>query len=177
MCSCQKAKHIAVQAFTLPLLDHARLSSPAELKTALVYLTCITYGYVWCDGEEGIPEVLPACLAVPYAAVAERLQVPPSISQYSFILLNWKLKDPQGKVELDNMESIVTLRGGKDESWFYCTTVQVELDFAPALSSIIEAQKVMAFIKLKGNSALIADYSRRKQKNQRSRLVYPPDEI
>ncbi|XP_041466563.1 indoleamine 2,3-dioxygenase 2-like [Lytechinus variegatus] len=127
----------------LPLLEHSRLSSASELKTALVYLTCISYGYVWCEREDGIPEVLPSCLAVPYAAIAEKLQVLPSISQYSFILLNWRLKNPNGKVELDNMESIVTLRGGSDESWFYCTTVQVELDFAPALSSIIEAQKAV----------------------------------
>ncbi|XP_071499422.1 indoleamine 2,3-dioxygenase 2-like [Diadema antillarum] len=129
------------QVHSLPLLDHTRLGDDGEWKAALVFLTCITYGYVWCEGDDEVPEVLPRCVAVPYMAVATRLEVPPSINMYSFILLNWKLKDPKGPVKLDNMDSIVNLRAGVDESWFYCTTAQVELDFAPALTSIIKMQK------------------------------------
>ncbi|XP_071484014.1 indoleamine 2,3-dioxygenase 2-like [Diadema antillarum] len=127
----------------MPLLDHNRLEGPRQWKAALVLLTALANAYVWCNGEDDIPEVLPRCVAIPFATVAERLQVTPSLTAWGFSMINWKLKDPNGQVELDNMETIVQVRGGADESWFMCVANQVELDFAPALCSIVEAQKAV----------------------------------
>ncbi|XP_071484004.1 indoleamine 2,3-dioxygenase 2-like [Diadema antillarum] len=127
----------------MPLLDHNRLEGPRQWKAALVLLTALANTYVWCNGEDDIPEVLPRCVAIPFATVAEKLQVTPSLTAWGFSMINWKLKDPNGQVELDNMETLVQIRGGADESWFMCVANQVELDFAPALCSIVEAQKAV----------------------------------
>ncbi|XP_041474325.1 indoleamine 2,3-dioxygenase 2-like [Lytechinus variegatus] len=127
----------------LPILDHTRLQSPQAYKAAMVCLVAITHAYVWCEGEDGIPEVLPRCIAVPFTAVADYLRIPPSLTSYGFGLINWKLQDQKGKVELDNIETLIQICGGQDESWFFCTATQVELDFAPALCSILEAQKAV----------------------------------
>eukprot|EP00057_Strongylocentrotus_purpuratus_P022249 XP_011676723.1 PREDICTED: indoleamine 2,3-dioxygenase 2 [Strongylocentrotus purpuratus] len=138
-----RSGQIRQEVHQLPVLDHTRLDSPQAYKAAMVCLVALTQAYVWCEGEDGIPEVLPRCLAVPLAAVADYLQVPPSMHSYGFGLINWKLTDPDGKVELDNLETLVQICGGSDESWFFCTATQVELDFAPALNSMIEAQKAV----------------------------------
>ncbi|XP_072169949.1 indoleamine 2,3-dioxygenase 2-like [Diadema setosum] len=127
----------------MPVLDHNQLDGPRQWKAALVLLTALANAYVWCNGEDDIPEVLPRCVAIPYATVAAKLQVTPSLTAWGFSMINWKLKDPNGQVELDNMETLVQIRGGADESWFMCVANQVELDFAPALCSTVEAQKAV----------------------------------
>ena len=49
--------HFSTYDLQLPLLDHNRLGDLGEWRAALMFLTAITYAYVWCEGEDGIPEV------------------------------------------------------------------------------------------------------------------------
>lgn len=42
----------------LPLLDHERLTSYRELRLAHVVLGAIATGYIWQEGDQGVPKVL-----------------------------------------------------------------------------------------------------------------------
>ncbi|XP_072043306.1 indoleamine 2,3-dioxygenase 2-like [Amphiura filiformis] len=92
---------IREQIQAMPLLDYSRLSGHKQYRLAQLILCCLTQGYVWVDGEDGIPEILPKQLAVPFAGVSEHLHVQPIICVTNFGLCNWKLKDPSQPAELE----------------------------------------------------------------------------
>ena len=41
----------------LPFLDHQRLTSHRELRLAHLLLSAIATGYIWQDGDQGVPKV------------------------------------------------------------------------------------------------------------------------
>ena len=56
--------------------------------------------YMWCDGP-GVPQVLPAVLAKPWATVAAALDMPPVLVYATYNLLNWRLiADPLPAADL-----------------------------------------------------------------------------
>lgn len=124
----------------MPLLDHTKLVEAKEWNLAHVVLSFISNGYVWMLGEKHVPKVLPRNLAIPYAGVCSLLDVSPSYSHLSSVLANWKLKDPTKPAELDNLETIVIMAGGADESWFFMVAGAVEIECASGLQAIVSAQ-------------------------------------
>ncbi|XP_072043674.1 indoleamine 2,3-dioxygenase 2-like [Amphiura filiformis] len=152
---CIANETIREEIHKLPLLDHTRLSGHKALRLAQVVLSCLTQGYVWSDGEDGIPTVLPKQLAIPYAGVSEQLGVPPSISVYSFGLANWKLKDSSQPPSLENLEAIITVRGGSHSNWFYMNYVANEIAAAPGLAAIANAQQAVKDGNIQGLSGAL----------------------
>ncbi|XP_071813227.1 indoleamine 2,3-dioxygenase 2-like isoform X2 [Apostichopus japonicus] len=136
-------KKLRDEVHKLPLLDHNKLKSKAEWEAAHLFLAYISQGYVWQDGEEGIPEILPKCLAVPFHATSQHLQIPASYNQFNSVLVNWRLRDPQKPFQLENLTTNVTLMGGEDEVWFFMTSLAVEKACAPALYAIVDAQEAV----------------------------------
>ncbi|PIK61731.1 putative indoleamine 2,3-dioxygenase 2 [Apostichopus japonicus] len=94
-------KKLRDEVHKLPLLDHNKLKSKAEWEAAHLFLAYISQGYVWQDGEEGIPEILPKCLAVPFHAASQHLQIPANYNQFNSVLVNWRLRDPQKPFQLE----------------------------------------------------------------------------
>ncbi|XP_070579508.1 indoleamine 2,3-dioxygenase 2-like [Ptychodera flava] len=128
----------------MPLLDHNQLEGHRQLRLAHLILSCLASGYVWMEGGQSVPARLPESLAVPLWGVSQRLGIPAAVGMhYSVCLANWKLLDPSGPVDIDNMDTIVKIQCGIHEAWFFLIAVQVELDTAPGLVSIVKAQQAV----------------------------------
>ncbi|HEV2147772.1 MAG TPA: hypothetical protein VGR37_10250 [Longimicrobiaceae bacterium] len=126
----------------LPRLDPAPLAAPGDLARAMLLLSYFGHAYVWGDREP--VDRLPANLAVPWHAVAERLDRPPVLSYASQALTNWRRLDAEGPVALGNIALLEHFFGGVDEAWFIQVHIDIEGRAGPAMQAIVEAQEAAA---------------------------------
>lgn len=125
----------------LELLDHTKLGNMAEYQRAYLILTLLTNSYVWCEGPSNASKVLPRSIAVPLWHVSQKIGISPILTHAAVDLYNFKLKDPNGPIELDNMESQHTMTGTADESWFFLIMTAIESKGGVILRKIIEIQQ------------------------------------
>jgi len=132
--------------------DVAALSDE-QTRAAMVHYSFMVQAYVW--GEDEVDAVLPAQLARPICALAERLGQQPLLPYSGYVLDNWGLHDPKGPVDLSNIYVLQNFLGGQDENWFILIHVAIEARAGAALSkmgAVIEAvergdvQKVTRFL-------------------------------
>ncbi|XP_060786674.1 indoleamine 2,3-dioxygenase 1 [Neoarius graeffei] len=122
----------------MPLLETDLLQSHRELRLAHLALSIITMGYVWQEGEEDKVKVLPQNLAVPYWEVSQRLGLPPILTHADGVLANWRKREPDGPLHMENLELLFGLPGGESVRGFFLVTLLVELAAVPALKAIPE---------------------------------------
>jgi indoleamine 2,3-dioxygenase len=126
----------------LPVLDADLLTDHRQLERAMLLLTTFAGAYVW--GDEFPAKILPRSVAIPLCAVAEKLSRPPIVAHASLVLNNWRLLDPTGEIDPDNLDTLQDFLGGMDEKWFYLATVGVEIAGAPILLLLVELQTAVA---------------------------------
>lgn len=126
----------------LPQLDPSPLQAPGDVARAMLLLSYFGHAYVW--GERRPADRLPANLAVPWHAAAERVGRPPVLSYASHALSNWRRLDPDGPVALGNIARLENFLGGADEDWFVLVHVDIEGKAGPAMEAIVEAQAGVA---------------------------------
>lgn len=114
------------------------LTTKGELERAMLIVSALCMAYIWT--EEPAVEVLPAQLAVPWAAIAERLGRPPMITHSSVVLNNWRRLDPNDGIHAENLACTQHFMGGMDEQWFFTATTALEAIGAPALQPLVEAK-------------------------------------
>jgi indoleamine 2,3-dioxygenase len=118
----------------LPVIDPARLAGEGPLRRAMLVLSYLGHACVWGGAE---PEaVIPASVAVPWCAVAQRLQRPPVLSYASYALDNWRRLDPSGPLELGNLAILQNFLGGADEDWFILVHLEIEARAARVLREL-----------------------------------------
>ncbi|KAK3612259.1 hypothetical protein CHS0354_039539 [Potamilus streckersoni] len=125
----------------MDVLDHHKLQGYRQLRLAHLQLSFISAGYIWQDGDKGVPEKLPRCLAVPWCGLSKTLGIQPVLSHSDLVLANWTTVDPDSPLALENLRCFYTLPGGGEADWFITVTVQMELDFAAALKPVVSALK------------------------------------
>ena len=92
------------------------------------------------------PKHLPANLARPIVALAERLGQAPLLPYSAYVLDNWSRLDKSGPIALDNIRMHQNFLGGVDENWFVLVHVAIEaeagvlLDCAVALVAAADAE-------------------------------------
>ena len=118
----------------LPVLDPAPLASDAQARAAMRALSFLAHAYVW--GGPRPADALPAPLAVPWCALAQRLGRPPVLSYASYALDNWRRLDPEGPVALGNIALLQNFLGGLDEDWFIGVHIDIEARAAPVLREV-----------------------------------------
>ncbi|NXG98449.1 I23O2 dioxygenase, partial [Loxia leucoptera] len=123
----------------MPQLSPQQLRGREELHLAHLVLSFITMGYVWQEGEEGTVQVLPRNLAVPFWEVSQALGLPPILSHADFVLANWRRKDPNGPLEIENLDTIITLPGGESLWGFILVTLLVEKAAVPGIKATTQA--------------------------------------
>jgi len=69
---------------------------------AYTVLSFLAHAHIWLGGPTP-PAELPARLAVPWAAVAAALDMPPVLVYSTYNLINWRRLDPAGPVALGNI--------------------------------------------------------------------------
>lgn len=119
---------------SLPLLETSALADEQSRERAMLILTVFANGWVWGGSEPNLR--IPAPVAVPLCAVAERLDRPPLVHYASMLLRNWRKLDAARPVSADNARMQIQFLGGVDEDWFFMASLGVELAGAPLLRII-----------------------------------------
>ena len=133
-------KQLRKAVHQVPVLEFSdkTLRNVEEWRRALVVLTFVFQGYMWQEGESGLPSKMPSILSIPFNIVTQKIGVPLVGVYAGLVLYNWRLKDSNKPLSVDNLHSLFTFTGTEDESWFYMLTVQIELDAVPAIKAIYE---------------------------------------
>ncbi len=106
------------------LSDWAAHAPEEQVRIAMVRYSFLVQAYVW--GEAEAPRHLPANLARPMVALAERLDQAPLLPYSSYVLDNWDRIDRNAPIALDNIIMRQNFLGGQDENWFVLIHVAIE---------------------------------------------------
>ncbi|MEQ1688809.1 MAG: indoleamine 2,3-dioxygenase, partial [Sphingopyxis sp.] len=120
----------------LDLADFAAHASEEQVRAAMVRYSFLVQAYVW--GEAETPHVLPANLAVPIVALADRLGQAPLLPYSAYVLDNWARIDRDAPIALDNIQMCQHFIGGDDENWFVLIHVGIEAAAGEALALACE---------------------------------------
>ncbi|KAK2921768.1 indoleamine 2,3-dioxygenase 2-like [Channa argus] len=134
----------------MPVLSPHLLSNHRELRLAHLALGFISMGYVWQEGQHSPAQILPKSLALPYWMVSRRLGLPPIATYADSVLANWKLKDPEGDMEIGNIDLILSLPGGESCRGFFVVSLLVEMDASLGLMGVVEVMHAMEISDLVG---------------------------
>nr|XP_020835360.1 indoleamine 2,3-dioxygenase 2 isoform X7 [Phascolarctos cinereus] len=134
-----ESHQLRVRVDVMPLLSCHLLKGHKEQYLAHLLLSSITMGYVWQEGENNIPKVLPRNLALPLVEVSRTLGLPPILVHSDLVLANWKKKDPDGPLEIRNLDTIVSLPGGESLKGFILVTLLVEKAAVPGIKALAQA--------------------------------------
>ncbi len=107
-----------------------------QIRVAMVRYSFLVQAWVW--GEEPAPTVLPATLAVPMVALADRLGQAPLLPYSGYVLDNWYRLDKSGAIDLANIAMFQNFFGGQDENWFVLVHVAIEAEAGRALEIATE---------------------------------------
>lgn len=122
------------------LEDWAREAPEEEVRTAMVHYSFLVQAYVW--GEPEAPQSLPANLARPMVAVADRLGQAALLPYSGYVLDNWARLDKSGPVTLENIYMFQNFLGGDDENWFVMIHVAIEAEAGVLLDNAARLVKV-----------------------------------
>lgn len=117
----------------LVIVSDTHLPTERHWNRASAVMTYLSQAYLWQEGEEGAVSILPKQLAIPWWEVSHRLGIPPVASYGPVVLWNWKLKDPDQPIVLDNLSGDLLYTGTADEEWFYLVSAATELSAAPGI--------------------------------------------
>ena len=67
-----------------------------------------------------------------------RLDVPPVLMNMDITLYNWRRLDPQAGLNMMNLSTLNSFFSGRDESWFYLITVEIESIGAEAIVPLMQ---------------------------------------
>ncbi|MEP2989471.1 MAG: indoleamine 2,3-dioxygenase [Parasphingorhabdus sp.] len=126
-----RVRHWLEQIPELDLKDWARNAPDEQVRVAMVHYSFMVQAYVW--GEAEAPTTLPANLAKPIVALAERLDQAPLLPYSCYVLDNWTRLDRNTPITLDNVRMVQNFLGGADENWFVLIHVAIEAAAAPIL--------------------------------------------
>ena len=119
-----------------PGLDEWACEAPEEeVRTAMVRYSFLVQAYVW--GEPAAPAFLPANLARPIVAIADRLGQAPILPYSGYVLDNWARLDKAGVIALDNIYMFQNFLGGDDENWFVMVHVAIEAEAGALLDGAV----------------------------------------
>ncbi|XP_063095803.1 indoleamine 2,3-dioxygenase 2 [Cavia porcellus] len=122
----------------MPLLSCRLLRGHRPRRLAHLLLSALAAGFVWQEGERQPMQVLPRNLAIPLVEVSRTLGFPPILVHADLVLTNWTKKDPEGPLEISNLETIVSLPGGESLRGFVLVTVLVEKAAVPGIKALTQ---------------------------------------
>ena len=118
------------------IADWAVEAPEEEVRVAMVRYSFLVQAYVW--GEAAVPVHLPANLARPMVAIADRLGQAPLLPYSAYVLDNWARLDKSGPITLENIRMVQNFYGGADENWFVTVHVAIEAEAAVILDSAVQ---------------------------------------
>jgi indoleamine 2,3-dioxygenase len=134
--SSGRVRHWLNQVEDPQLEDWAREAPEEQVRTAMVHYSFLVQAYVW--GEPDAPAQLPANLARPIVAIADRLGQAPLLPYSGYVLDNWARIDKSGPIKLDNIYMFQNFAGGDDENWFVMIHVAIEAEAGVLLDNAVK---------------------------------------
>jgi indoleamine 2,3-dioxygenase len=131
-----RVRHWLEQLADPVLADWAREAAEEEVRTAMVHYSFLVQAYVW--GEPEPPASLPANLACPIVALADRLGQAPLLPYSAYVLDNWARLDKAGPINLENIRMVQNFLGGADENWFVMVHVAIEAEAGVLLDNAVQ---------------------------------------
>ncbi len=133
---------ILTQAKLLPIPPDFRFSllSERELQLAWVRYSFVQSAYV--HSQKTGPFSVCRNIAKPLVAISKILKVRPILPYFAYTLNNWKRKDPQGPIKVDNLELIQTFIRDSDQSWFNLIHVDIENQAGLAIRNLWNAKQL-----------------------------------
>jgi indoleamine 2,3-dioxygenase len=130
-----RVRHWLGQLDDPSLEDWAREAPEEQVRTAMVHYSFLVQAYVW--GEPEPPAFLPANLARPIVALADRLGQAPLLPYSGYVLDNWARIDKAGPIALENILMHQNFLGGSDENWFVMVHVAIEAEAGVLLDNAV----------------------------------------
>lgn len=125
-----------LECLPAPALESWTIDAPEEeVRVAMVRFSFLVQAYVW--GEPEAPRRLPANLARPIVALADRLGQAPLLPYSGYVLDNWARIDKSAPVTLDNVRMVQNFLGGTDENWFVLVHVAIEAEAGVILDNAV----------------------------------------
>lgn len=124
----------------LPLLDASKRNLADEdvlRATALVAILCHAYWYCKPTATSQLPEVL----AKPWAQLRARLgRRQEALTYIDLIVYNWRRKDPDGPITVENLSLLFPTIGNQEEQVFYLTQLEILARCTDVLRTMLTAQ-------------------------------------
>jgi sulfite reductase alpha subunit-like flavoprotein/cytochrome b involved in lipid metabolism len=127
----------------MPVLD-ARAEALADryLLRASTLLGVFAHAYQYMAID--LPAALAESLLRPWNTVSRRLgKKVPAVSYIDLFFYNWRLRDPAGPRELDNMDLLVPTWNNAAERVFYLVTTEFAMGLTPVLGAMLDAQEAV----------------------------------
>ncbi|XP_077887379.1 indoleamine 2,3-dioxygenase 2 isoform X3 [Ictidomys tridecemlineatus] len=86
-----------------------------------------------------VNKVLPRNLAIPFVEVSRNLGLPPILVHSDLVLANWMKRNPEGPMEISNLDTIILFPGGESLRGFILVTVLVENAAVPGIKALAQA--------------------------------------
>jgi indoleamine 2,3-dioxygenase len=118
------------------IVDWVKDAPEEQVRAAMVRYSFLVQAYVW--GEPEVTKHLPANLAAPMIALAERLGQAPLLPYSGYVLDNWARIDKKAPLSLDNIRMVQNFAGGMDENWFVLIHVAIELEAGVLLDNAVK---------------------------------------
>ncbi len=113
-----------------------------ELLRARMIYAFLAHAYVHSTVEKPARKI-PRGVAVPLYELSKRLDMSPVLSYDVYALNNWRRKDRNRPIVVENLEVLQTFVDIPDEPWFIIVHIEVEREAAGAIQAIGLAQKAV----------------------------------
>lgn len=148
-----KASSLRSHVDALPVLSTRHLTSESEWQRAYLILSFFTHSYIWEAGgpsqvgahwiltkSTNTKQRLPPSISLPFLKIATHLDLPPTATYAAFNLWNFEsISLDQDFTCLEDLRSLHTFTGTRDEEWFYLISVAIEAQGARIISVMMEA--------------------------------------
>ncbi|KAG0048096.1 hypothetical protein BGZ83_006915 [Gryganskiella cystojenkinii] len=131
-------RQLRTRVDNMPVLQVNQLMTIREQQRAMVILCFMAHSYVWGQGLD-IAQSIPESLAIPYQAIADVLDIAPTLTYATNNLWNWKLVDQNGPYTLDNLTVLHTMTGTYDEVWLDIVAIAIEFEAGATFKPLLEA--------------------------------------
>ncbi|MBX9859690.1 MAG: indoleamine 2,3-dioxygenase [Sphingomonas sp.] len=131
-----RVRHWLARLPTLDVTAFIADADDAEAGAAMLRYGFLAQAWVW--GEAELIARLPANLAVPLVALADRLGLKPIMTYQHYVLDNWFRLDKADGIALGNLAIDQHFAGGRDESGFILVHVAIEAIAGRALEVAVD---------------------------------------
>lgn len=130
----------AAKVLPIPSLEALNSLNRQELMLAWVRYSFIQSAYVHSQAATpSSPVVICRNVALPVFTISKILEIPPILQYFAYTLYNWKRKDLNGLIAVDNLKLIQTFSRDADQSWFNLIHVDIESKAGPAINLLSKA--------------------------------------